>query len=154
MEYFHSQVPGKTTQTLHLDGVSNVSKKTTYFENPANTPGFHTWTVDILPDPNGVRVTFYVDGVQVHTFVDTKHAWADAAPANATWDVALNMAVGGRWVGSPDGTLGLLDLLNRCSISGTAPGGCTTSGIKRVNWGSAASTTFDIDYMRVYTPAS
>ena len=153
MEYFHSQVPGKTTQTLHLDGVSNVSKKTTAFENPANTPGFHTWTVDILPDPGGVRFTFYVDGVQVHTYVDAKHAWRDAADAAGTWDIALNMAIGGRWVGSPDGTLGYLEELNRCSIGGTAPGGCTTTGIKRVDWSDPADETYSVDYVRVYTPA-
>ena len=154
MEYFHSQVPGKTTQTLHLDGVSNVSKKTTTFENPANTPGFHTWTVDVLPDPAGVRFTFFVDGVQVHTYVDAKHAWTGSAPADGTWDIALNMGVGGRWVGNPDGTLGLLDLLNRCSISGTAPGTCTTTGIKRVNWTNTAATSMDVDYVRVYTPTN
>ncbi|MCB1039697.1 MAG: glycoside hydrolase family 16 protein, partial [Acidimicrobiales bacterium] len=34
MEYFHSQVPGKTTQTLHLDGRTNLSKKTSAFEAP------------------------------------------------------------------------------------------------------------------------
>ena len=39
MEYFHSQVPGKTTQTLHLDGRSNVSKRTTFVESPTSSPG-------------------------------------------------------------------------------------------------------------------
>ena len=154
MEYFHSQVPGKSTATLHLDGVSNISKKTTTFENPANTPGFHVWAVEITPDPGGVRFSFFVDNVKVHTFVDAKHAWADSVDPAATWDIALNVAVGGRWVGSPYGTLGLLDQLNRCSIGGTAPQACSTSGIKRVSWGSAASTTFDVDYVRVFTPAS
>lgn len=151
MEYFHSQVPGKATQTLHLDGVSNISKKTTTFENPANTPGFHTWTVDILPDPNGVRFTFYVDGVQVHTYVDAKHGWASSGTDAGTWDIAINLAVGGRWVGAPDGTLGLLQDLNRCAISGTAPGACSTSGIKRVNWSDPASSTYTVDYVRVFT---
>ncbi|WP_426571184.1 glycoside hydrolase family 16 protein [Aquihabitans sp. McL0605] len=153
MEYFHSQVPGKTTQTLHLDGVSNVSKKTTAFENPANKPGFHTWAVEITPDPAGVRFTFYVDDVQVHTYVDAKHAWTSSADAASTWDIALNLAVGGRWVGSPDGTLGYLDQLNRCSIAGTAPGSCSTSGINRVDWSDPADETYQIDYVRVYTPA-
>ena len=151
MEYFHSQVPGKTTQTLHLDGVSNVSKRTTWFENPANTPGYHTWAVVIAPDPNGVKFTFSVDGVDVHSFVDTKHAWASSAPDSGTWDIAINLAVGGRWVGAPDGTLGLLQDLNRCSISGSAPGGCSTSGINRVNWGDPADSTYQVDYVRVYT---
>lgn len=151
MEYFHSQVPGKTTQTLHLDGVSNISKKTTTFENPANTPGYHVWAVEISPDAAGVRFSFFVDNVQVHTFVDTKHAWTSSAPADGTWDVAVNLAVGGKWVGSPDGTLGLLEALNRCAIGGTAPGGCANTGIKRVNWSDPASATYAVDYVRVFT---
>ncbi|MGN6694742.1 MAG: hypothetical protein ACTHN0_11255, partial [Aquihabitans sp.] len=112
----------------------------------------HTWAVEILPEGSSVRFNFYTDNVKVHTFLDTKHAWA-SADANSTWDIALNLAVGGRWTGSPDGTLGYLEQLDRCSISGTAPGGCTSTGIRRVNWASAASSTYEIDYVRVYTPA-
>lgn len=146
MEYFHSQVPGKTSQTLHLDGVSNISKKATTFEAPTAAPGWHTWAVDIVPDPNGVRFTFYLDGKATHTFVDTKHAWA-SADANGTWDIAVNLAVGGKWTGDPDDTLGYLRDLNRCSISGTAPNGCTSTGIKRVDW---SASTYEVDYVRVY----
>lgn len=149
MEYFHSQVPGKTTQTLHLDGRSNISKKTTAFEAPTLSPGWHTWAVEILPDPNGVRFTFFVDGATVHTYVDTQHNWASADP-NTTWDIALNLAVGGNWVGRPEDTTGYLRDLNRCSISGTAPGGCTTTGIRNVDW---SKSTYEIDYVRVYTKA-
>lgn len=152
MEYFHSQVPGKTSQTLHLDGVSNISKKASAFEAPTATPGFHTWAVEILPEGSSVRFNFYTDNVKVHTFLDTKHAWT-SADANSTWDIALNLAVGGRWTGSPDGTLGYLEQLDRCSISGSAPGGCTSTGIRRVNWASEAASTYEIDYVRVYTPA-
>jgi beta-glucanase (GH16 family) len=152
MEYFHSQVPGKTTQTLHLDGVSNVDKKTTPFETSTDNPGWHTWTVDILPDPAGVRFTFSTDGKTVNTFVDTKHAWTSADP-NQTWDIAVNLAVGGRWTGGPDDALGYLRDLNRCSEGGTAPSGCATTGIRRVDWNNPASSTYDIDYVRVYAPA-
>ncbi|HRW38150.1 MAG TPA: glycoside hydrolase family 16 protein [Aquihabitans sp.] len=147
MEYFHSQVPGKTTQTLHLDGRTNLSKKTTAFEAPTLSPGWHTWAVEILPDPNGVRFTFSLDDTAVHTYVDTQHNWASSDP-NATWDIALNLAVGGNWVGRPGDTTGYLRDLNRCSISGTAPGGCTTTGIRNVDW---AHSTYEIDYVRVYT---
>jgi beta-glucanase (GH16 family) len=149
MEYFHSQVPGKTTQTLHLDGRYNISKKTTAFESPAVTnPGWHTWTVDILPATDGVRFTFYLDGTQTHTYVDTQHDWATSAPEAGTWDIALNLAVGGTWVGVPEDTKGYLRDLNRCSISGTAPTGCTTTGINTVDW---TKSTYEIDYVRVYT---
>jgi beta-glucanase (GH16 family) len=148
MEYFHSQVPGKTTQTLHLDGRSNISKKTTAFESPSAAPGWHVWAVEITPDPAGVRFTFFVDGTSVHTYVDTQANWASAAPDAGTWDIALNLAVGGKWVGHPGDTKGFLRDLNRCSISGSAPGGCATSGINDVDWGKS---TYEIDYVRVYT---
>jgi beta-glucanase (GH16 family) len=149
MEYFHSQVPGKTTQTLHLDGRTNLSKRTSYFESAqVANPGWHTWTVDILPDPNGVRFTFYLDGVQTHTYVDTQHNWAKSAPDAGTWDIAVNLAVGGKWVGKPEDTKGLLRDLNRCSISGTAPNGCKTTGINAVDW---SDSDYEVDYVRVYT---
>ena len=151
MEYFHSQVPGRTTQTLHLDGRYNISKKTTTFENAQTpTPGWHTWAVEILPDPNGVRFTFFLDGSATHTFVDTQHDWASSDPAS-TWDIAVNLAVGGKWVGVPDDSLGYLRDLNRCSISGTAPNGCSSAGINRVDWSDPADSTYEVDWVRVYT---
>ena len=153
MEYFHSQVPGKATQTLHLDGRTNLSKKTTAFEQPTLTPGWHTWAVDILPDPAGVKFTFYVDGTAVHTYVDTQHNWAQAGTANGTWDIALNLAVGGNWVGAPDAQLGVLPNVSRCAIGGTYSTACTTTGIKRVDWNNNATDTYQVDYVRVYTPS-
>ncbi|MCB0960578.1 MAG: hypothetical protein KDB04_13805 [Acidimicrobiales bacterium] len=51
-------------------------------------------------------------------------------------------------MGRPGDTTGYLRDLNRCSISGTAPGGCTTTGIRNVDW---AHSTYEIDYVRVYT---
>ena len=153
MEYFHSQLPGKVTQTLHLDGVYNVSKRNTSFEAPTVSPGWHTFAAEIAPDPTGVRFTFFLDEATTHTFVDTKHGWLDKAPADATWDIAVNQAVGGRWAGHPDGTLGLLELLNRCSISGVAPAGCTTTGIQRVDWSKPAQTTYEVDWVRAFVRA-
>jgi len=148
MEYFHSQVPGKTTQTLHLDGRSNISKKTMPFEAPTSSPGFHIWAVEISPDPAGVKFSFFLDGALTHTYVDTQYAWASAAPDAATWDIAINLAVGGKWVGVPNDRLGYLRDLNRCSIGGTAPGGCKSTGIQRVDWDAS---TYEIDYVRVLT---
>jgi beta-glucanase (GH16 family) len=150
MESFHSQVPGRVTQTLHLDGTTNISKRTTFLESPTATPGWHTYAVEITPDPAGIRFTFSIDGTPTHTYLDQRRAWASAAPSEGTWDVAINLAVGGRWVGDPDGTLGLLDVLGRCSISGVAPDGCTTAGIRRVDWGDPTSTTFEVDWVRVH----
>lgn len=152
MEYFHSQVPGKATSTLHLDGRSNLSKKTVPFEAPTLNPGWHTWAVDISPSGADVRFTFILDGNAIHSYVDTQHRWTSADP-NATWDIAMNLAVGGRWTGRPDDTLGYLRDLSICSINGTAPSGCSTNGIRRVDWNNAAVSTYEVDYVRVYAPA-
>jgi beta-glucanase (GH16 family) len=145
MEYFHSSVPGQTTGTLHLDGRKNLIKKSVPFETPTASPGWHTWAVDILPDPAGVKFSFAVDGNVYLSYVDTQHHWSSADP-NATWDIAVNMSVGGDWVGSPDDALGYLGGLNRCAQGGTPPNGCDASGVLRTSF----PATYEVDYVRVY----
>ena len=49
------------------------------------------------------------------------------------------------------GTLGYLPNLGRCSIGGTAPAGCITTGINRVDWTRPAAETYSVDYVRVFT---
>src|SRR3546814_10043578 len=73
MEYFHSQVPGRTTGTLHLDGRHNISKRSIPFEAPTATPGWHTWAVEIEPVAAGVQFTFLLDGTPYHSSTDTQH---------------------------------------------------------------------------------
>ncbi|MCC6226374.1 MAG: glycoside hydrolase family 16 protein [Microthrixaceae bacterium] len=144
MEYFHSANPGKTTATLHLDGRKNLSKKNLFFETPTASPGWHTWAVDITPDPAGVKFSFSLDGATYHSYVDTQHRWADSVDRQATWDIALNVAIGGNWLGDPEGTLGYLPNLNRCAQGGTPPNNCTTTGILRAQMPS----TYQVDYVR------
>src|SRR5690606_13303013 len=121
MEYFHSQVPGKTTGTLHLDGRSNLSKRTVDFEAPTATPGWHVWAVEIEPVAGGVQFTFFLDGSAYHSYVDTQRQWASLVDPNGTWDLAVNLAVGGKWTGHPDDPLGYLRDLDRCAQKGTPP---------------------------------
>ena len=150
MEYFHSQVPGKSTGTLHLDGRHNLTKKSIWFEDPATIDsGWHNWAVEIAPDSGGVKFDFFVDGNLYLTYLDTQHNWASGAE-EGSWDMAINQAVGGNWGGDPDGVLGELPLVNRCAIGGTYPGGCKTTGIQRVDWNDAADATYEIDWVRVY----
>lgn len=146
MEYFHSQVPGKTTGTLHLDGRSNLSKRTVDFEAPTATPGWHVWAVEIEPVAGGVQFTFFLDGSAYHSYVDTQRQWASLVDPNGTWDLAVNLAVGGKWTGHPDDPLGYLRDLDRCAQKGTPPS-CTTTGIRR----AAFPETYEVDYVRVYT---
>jgi beta-glucanase (GH16 family) len=150
LEYFHALRPGKTTSTLHLDGRHNLSQRHIAFEPSGPVSGWHTWGVEIADDPTGVRFTFTLDGVGYHSYVDTQHHWSSADPA-ATWDMAINMAVGGSWTGEPDGALGYLPDLGRCSLGGTAPSGCTATGIRRADWADPAATTYSVDWVRVFT---
>lgn len=151
MEYFHSLRPGKSSGTLHLDGRTNLTQRHVSFEpSSVSASGWHVWATEISPDANGVKFDFYLDGTLYHSYVDTQHNWASGAEAG-TWDMALNMAVGGNWNGRPDGVLGELPDISRCSISGSFPGGCTAGGINRVNWSSASSSTYEVDWVRVFT---
>ncbi len=151
MEYFHNQVPGKSTATLHLDGRHNLSKKSVHFEDPSVvTSGWHNWAVEITKVSDGVKFDFFVDGNMSLSYTDTQHKWANGAE-EGTWDMAINQAVGGNWGGDPDGVLGELPLVKRCGIGGTFPGGCRTTGINRVDWNDPDDATFEVDWVRVYT---
>lgn len=153
MEHFHSATPGKTSNALHFPGTqrTNALKVSKPFEAPTATPGWHTWAVEIDKlSATQMRFVFFLDDVETGRFVDTQaDTWMNKSPANASWDIAVNLAVGGRWTGEPDGTLGVLPLLNpvRCSQSGTYPA-CNTAGIRRVDWNNLNTTTMEVDYVR------
>ena len=156
MEYFHAAKPGTVTQTLHLAGRGVAAQGDTPIEGPTPTPGWHTFTVEITrvdADGEGVRddlnFQFFVDDAPTVAYVDTKAAWASTTDPNATWDVALNLAVGGDWVGNPDGPLGVLENLGRCAQSGRPPS-CATTGIRRVSWGDPKQATYELDYLHVF----
>ena len=152
LEYFHSQRPGYGSAALHLDGKYNVLNKHTYFESPKVSAGFHTWAVEISQASTGIKFEFFMDEKSYGSYIDTQANWSKTVDRNATWDIAVNQAVGGNWAGDPDGTLGYLSNLNRCSIGGTAPSGCLTTGINRVNWNAnEIQNAYLIDYVRVYT---
>lgn len=100
VEYFHSQVPGRNSSTIHgtaNDTTLHKNKYTnngnpangvggrTFFEAPTYTPAFHVWGCEILPvtdatgntlaDPHQpstyVRLVVDLDGVQAWRVVDT-----------------------------------------------------------------------------------
>ncbi|MCB0976840.1 MAG: glycoside hydrolase family 16 protein [Acidimicrobiales bacterium] len=151
LEYFHSQRPGFGSAALHLDGRYNLLKKSVFFESPKATPAWHTWAVEISKVDTGIKFEYFMDEKSIGSYIDTQHKWADGTDPNATWDIALNQAVGGNWAGSPDGPLGYLDNLGRCAQGGTAPSGCVTTGINRIDWSKPVDAAYAIDYVRVYT---
>jgi hypothetical protein len=116
------------------------------FEAPTSSPGWHTWAVDIDGVSNGVRFTFLLDGEAFHSYVDTQRRWATAAPSEDLWDIAVNLSVGGDWIGDPSGALGYLAELERCAQSGIPPLGCVTTDIRRASF----PATYEVDYVRVY----
>lgn len=146
MEYFHSQAPGRSTATLHLDGRSNLSQAMVEFEEPTSEPAWHIWAVDVERAGDGVSFTFLLDGVAYHRHVDTQAGWASAAPADELWDIAVNLSVGGNWVGDVDGPLGYLSSLDRCAQGGTPPDSCDSTGVRR----ATLPATYEVDYVRVY----
>lgn len=151
MEYFHSQRPGRTSQALHLPRTVryNVAQAHSPFETPTTTPGWHTWAVEITPAADGaIRFTYFTDGVESLSYLDTNPTWATSAPPDASWDIAVNLAVGGNWVGHPDDPLGLLSDIERCAQQGTYPA-CSSEGIER----AVFPALYEVDWVRVYRAA-
>ncbi|MFO0882334.1 MAG: family 16 glycosylhydrolase [Candidatus Saccharimonadales bacterium] len=145
MEYFHATVPGKTTGTLHYNNVHNVAKKSVAFEAPTVSPGWHTWGVMTEDTSAGVLISWQLDGNTYFQYTETDKSqftkYADA------FDIALNMAVGGTYVGHPDDALGYSRYTGKClqPYGGSQP--CDTSGILRAGFPSV----YEVDYVRVFT---
>jgi beta-glucanase (GH16 family) len=94
--------PGTVHGSLHGPGYSGGNPLTGWYTLPngaALADAFHTYTVDWAPD----SVTFSIDGIQYerHTPADTNgNRWVFDHP----FFILLNVAVGGTWPGSPDGS--------------------------------------------------
>ncbi len=159
MEYFHNQKPGSIYQTLHFPTTfgRNLGQKATFVETPSvGTGGWHTYAVEIEPvtatdGTTDVRFRFFVDSVQTTQYVNTApEAWNQTDP-QASWDIAVNLAVGGNWIGDPETNLGYLAGPKVCSLTYKAPTGgipsnCPTTGIQFGSW----PATYAIDYVRVF----
>lgn len=100
-EYFHSEIPGRISSTLHATDNTNPADATghlvankhtnngaagngtggrTFFEAPTYTPGWHEWAVEIVPvtDATGNNLgdpTQPSQNVRFTTFLDGVQAW-------------------------------------------------------------------------------
>lgn len=162
LEEFHSQMPGKITSTLHFPNTigSNAAKKSTFVETPVQgTGGWHTYAVEIEPATAGaVKFTFSIDGVSTLTYTNTNASSWTTGYENNAWDIAVNMAIGGNWVGHPEQQLGYLPYPNKCSLNYSTPvnndpATCSTTGIF-LSGLSSRNAVYEVDYVRVYTPAT
>ncbi|MBW3085261.1 hypothetical protein KEM60_01458 [Austwickia sp. TVS 96-490-7B] len=162
-ENFYSQNPGGTTSTVHFPTSLgyNVAKKATKYETPVvGRGGWHTFSVDILPvtagDYSKVRFVFKIDGATTLDWINTKATAFTSDDRNATWDMALQLNVGGIWVGHPEQKLGWMAADGgRCSLNYKAmpekdAAKCPTTNLAFAPWRDAS---YEIDYVRVYTPA-
>ncbi|WP_157546564.1 glycoside hydrolase family 16 protein [Hamadaea tsunoensis] len=94
--------PGTVHGTLHGPGYSGccgLGQAYTLPNGAALADGFHTYAVDWAPD----SITFYIDGIQYG-----RRTPADANGNQWVFDhpffMLLNVAVGGNWPGSPNGS--------------------------------------------------
>ncbi len=159
VELFHNQLPGKVTSTLHFPSTlgSNVSKKSTAFETAVQGTGdWHTFAVEIVPASAGaVKFTFYVDDTQTLTYTNTNSSSWKTGYESGAWDIALNLAIGGNWVGDPDAQLGYLPYPNKCSLTYSTPTNndpttCPKTGIWFANM-AQRNAVYQVDYVRVWT---
>ena len=145
MEYFHAQLPGSTTSTLHYNNVHNVVKGSAAFEAPTRTPGWHVWAAEIEPVGSQVCLSFFVDDRFVNFNgrpAGQPYCFTDVGPfarysGEGLFDIALNLSVGGDWVGNPDGPLNQLTNGMPAASTGVLP--------------TVFPADYVIDYVRVYT---
>lgn len=159
LEYFYAHKPGYGKFTLHFPATlgHNVIQKYAKFETPVRgTGGWHIWAVEITPagDPKTGPINFswYLDGT-LRGFYQVKDSATlrklREVPGDRAWDMALNTAVGGNWVGLPDQQLGYFPHVNRCSKSEKTPvaGYCDKAGL----FYAPMPSVFVVDYVRVYS---
>lgn len=146
MEYFHAELPGQTTSTLHYNGKSNVAKGSIAFEEPTRTPDWHVWATEIEEVSGQVCLSYFVDDkrVQFNGLAAGKpYCFTDVGPfqrypGQNLFDIAVNVSVGGDWVALPDGPTNVL-------------GNGTVVNPKGTVLSTVFPTDYVIDYVRVYT---
>lgn len=177
MEYFGNYRPGRTKNSLHFPNSIGVNAMQVYADFEPARPGtgdWHVWDVEIRPalenpDPlkDPIIFEFHLDGrltgyfkVTDETCIRDMHMIdrdtgqkTDPARPNLAWDICINTAVGGKWVGQVDQQLGYLPIMNRCSRNQRVPPGGD-------DWGASCDLTdlffaempalFEVDYVRVY----
>lgn len=172
MEYFHSQVPGRLTVTLHGRNNAgtvryNYAKMNPHaaFELPTPTPGWHTVVLEVSPEngvpdapTSSVRYRWYLNGVKGWDYLDNEALhWSSLGTATQSHKIYCQTQIGGQYVGHPEDPLGYSRWLNGsggCLIGGTPPNSCTitSSGntIRAADWGDDTATAFAVDYIKAW----
>ena len=138
-----------------------MAKKGTKYETAVKgRGGWHTFGVDIQPvtpgDDTKVNFRFTIDGVTTLDYTNTNASKWTTVDKNAAWDIALQLYVGGSWAGHPDQKLGFYAANGGICAQTSKPPlngdyrNCPTQGIWLAPWNDSS---FEIDYVRVYTKA-
>lgn len=173
MEYFFSYRPGESKTSLHFPNSlgNNVTQQRKKFETAApGTSGWHTWNISIRPalensnilrDPvlfiaelDGVQSAYYKltneQAIRDLHMIDRVTGKPPATGDSKVWDMCINLAVGGRWVGSPDQQLGYLPIPDRCSRTQKVPESGATSCDLTDLFLPTFPALMEVDYVRVY----
>lgn len=177
MEYFGNYRPGYTKNSLHFPNTIGVNAMQVYSfcETAApGTGGWHNWDVEIRPanenpDPlkDPIIFEFHLDGRLTGYFkltdelsirdlhmIDrvTGEKQYDDDP-RLSWDICVNTAVGGKWVGQVDQQLGYLPIVNRCSRNQKAPPGGDDHGAScnlEELFFAEMPATFEVEHIKVW----
>lgn len=173
MEYFFSYRPGQTKASLHFPNTlgTNATQQRKQFEDPKpGSSDWHTWACRIRPsgeksDPlkDPIIFEFLLDGAMFGNYrltneqtirdlhmVDRTTGKIPAAGDAEVWDVCINLAVGGRWVGAPDQQLGYLPIPDRCSRTQQLPPDGPLSCDLTDLFFAQFPATFEIDHVKIY----
>ena len=156
LEMFHNQAPGTATQTLHFPNSigTNTAKKTTFFRNthPRHRRLAHLRRRNRTRRHQRREIHLpHRQHPHPHLHQHQRRLLDQHRDPNATWDIAINMSVGGAWVGHPEEHLGYLPDKDLCGLTyRTPPAGpdsCPTTGLHLAN----LPATYQIDWVRVST---
>lgn len=172
MEYFFNYRPGETKFSIHMPNSlgTNVTQQRKAFDLPQpGQSGWHTWSVEIRPaaenpDPlkDPIIFTAFLDGIQSGQYrltdqqalrdihmIDRVTGQAPPEGDREVWDVCINQAVGGRWVGAIDQQLGYLPIVDRCSRSQALPPSGAASCDLTDLFFAQLPAVFEVDYVSI-----
>lgn len=150
-EVFHAQYPDSVVQTLHLPGQVRRS----HVVRTGGPDEWHVYGAQVTADDAGrAMFRWFVDGRETFSTTSSESVAAlGGSDPEQTWDMAINLAVGGRWTGDPQGPVGYLAGPGVCAQTYQPPPGgdpeqCPTAQIRP----SEFPAEMNVDWVRVYIP--
>lgn len=150
-EVFHAQYPDSVVQTLHLPGHTRRS----HVVRTGGADEWHIYGAQITADGAGLATfQWFVDGRETFSTTATDSvAELGGTDPEHTWDMAINLAVGGSWAGDPEGPLGYLAGPGVCAQTyQRPPEGDPEQCPKNQIRPPLFPAEMQVDWVRVYVP--